>query len=134
YEAVLAALAILIWHIYYVVLDPDVYPMDPAWITGKSTRIRRRRHGDEEDHGDTDMAKPGAWRDWLSPVVLLSSNLISAAGVVLVTAAAVFWLVLLFSNAGHDTANPYLGILLFMVLPGVFFAGLALIPLGIWWE
>jgi hypothetical protein len=50
YEAVLAALSILIWHIYYVILDPDVYPMDPAWLTGRSTRIRRRRHGDEEDH------------------------------------------------------------------------------------
>jgi cytochrome b subunit of formate dehydrogenase len=50
YEAVLAAASILIWHIYYVILDPDVYPMDPAWLTGKSTRIRRRRHGDEEDH------------------------------------------------------------------------------------
>jgi cytochrome b subunit of formate dehydrogenase len=49
YEAVLAALAILIWHIYYVILDPDVYPMDPAWLTGKSTRIRRRRHGDDVD-------------------------------------------------------------------------------------
>jgi cytochrome b subunit of formate dehydrogenase len=46
YEAVLAALAILVWHIYYVILDPDVYPMDPAWLTGKSTRIRRRRHDD----------------------------------------------------------------------------------------
>jgi cytochrome b subunit of formate dehydrogenase len=49
YEAVLAALSILIWHIYYVMLDPDVYPMDPAWMTGKSTRIRRRRHGDDDD-------------------------------------------------------------------------------------
>jgi cytochrome b subunit of formate dehydrogenase len=49
YEAVLAALAILIWHIYYVVLDPEVYPMDPAWLTGKSARIRRLRHGDEVD-------------------------------------------------------------------------------------
>jgi cytochrome b subunit of formate dehydrogenase len=59
YEAVLAALSILIWHIYYVILDPDVYPMDPAWLTGKSTRIRRRRHGDEEDAGvkDDDLVK-----------------------------------------------------------------------------
>ena len=46
YEAVLAALAILIWHIYYVMLDPDVYPMDPAWLTGISTRIRRKRSHD----------------------------------------------------------------------------------------
>lgn len=34
YEAVLAALAILVWHIYFVVFNPDVYPMSPAWITG----------------------------------------------------------------------------------------------------
>ena len=46
YEAVLAAAAVLIWHIYYVVFDPEVYPMDPAWLTGKSTRIRRSRRQD----------------------------------------------------------------------------------------
>jgi cytochrome b subunit of formate dehydrogenase len=28
YEAILATLAILIWHMYSVVFDPDVYPMD----------------------------------------------------------------------------------------------------------
>jgi cytochrome b subunit of formate dehydrogenase len=49
YEAVLAALAILIWHIYYVMLDPDVYPMDPAWLTGISTRIRRKRDKNSVD-------------------------------------------------------------------------------------
>jgi len=35
YEAILATFSILIWHMYTVVFDPDVYPMDPAWITGK---------------------------------------------------------------------------------------------------
>src|SRR5688500_11743854 len=72
-------------------------------------------------------------KGWLYPVVQLSSNWISAAGVVLVTAAAIFWLMLLFSHAGHETSNPYLGILLFVALPGVFFLGLGLIPLGLWW-
>jgi hypothetical protein len=72
------------------------------------------------------------WRDWLTPVLELSSNWISAAGVVLVTASGLMWLMLVFSGAGHATANPYLGILLFMVLPGIFFLGLALIPAGIW--
>lgn len=38
YEAVLATLAILIWHFYTVIFDPDVYPMDPSWITGYTTR------------------------------------------------------------------------------------------------
>jgi cytochrome b subunit of formate dehydrogenase len=35
YEAILATLSILIWHMYTVVFDPEVYPMDPSWITGK---------------------------------------------------------------------------------------------------
>ncbi len=38
YEAVLATLAIVVWHIYSVILDPEVYPMDTAWLTGKSVR------------------------------------------------------------------------------------------------
>jgi cytochrome b subunit of formate dehydrogenase len=44
YEAVLASLAILIWHFYTVIFDPDVYPMDPAWLTGKSVRHRHEHH------------------------------------------------------------------------------------------
>lgn len=35
YEAVLATLAILVWHFYSVMFDPLVYPMDTAWLTGR---------------------------------------------------------------------------------------------------
>ena len=35
YEAVLATLAIVVWHFYQVFLDPDVYPMSWAWWDGK---------------------------------------------------------------------------------------------------
>jgi cytochrome b subunit of formate dehydrogenase len=35
YEAILATLAILVWHFYAVILDPDVYPMNWAWYDGK---------------------------------------------------------------------------------------------------
>ncbi len=35
YEAWLATLAILIWHMYSTVFNPGVYPMNPAWYTGK---------------------------------------------------------------------------------------------------
>lgn len=35
YEAWLATLAILVWHIYGTVFSPEVYPMNPAWLTGK---------------------------------------------------------------------------------------------------
>ena len=35
YEAILATLAILVWHFYQVFFDPDVYPMNSAWRDGK---------------------------------------------------------------------------------------------------
>jgi formate dehydrogenase gamma subunit len=41
YEAVLATLAILIWHFYMVIFDPEVYPMDTAWLTGFSPRVHK---------------------------------------------------------------------------------------------
>jgi cytochrome b subunit of formate dehydrogenase len=37
YEAILATLTIVVWHFYSVVFNPDVYPMNWAWITGKMT-------------------------------------------------------------------------------------------------
>jgi hypothetical protein len=35
YEAILACLAILVWHFYHVFLDPEVYPMSWAWWDGR---------------------------------------------------------------------------------------------------
>ncbi|HNV02846.1 MAG TPA: cytochrome c3 family protein [Vicinamibacterales bacterium] len=35
YEAVLATLAIAVWHAYWTVFDPHEYPMNPAWLIGK---------------------------------------------------------------------------------------------------
>jgi len=35
YEAILATLAIVVWHLYQVIFDPDVYPMNTAWKDGK---------------------------------------------------------------------------------------------------
>ncbi|OGW76444.1 MAG: hypothetical protein A3J52_03710 [Omnitrophica bacterium RIFCSPHIGHO2_02_FULL_49_9] len=35
YEAVLATLAILVWHFYFVIFDPDHYPMNWSMVTGK---------------------------------------------------------------------------------------------------
>ena len=37
YEAVLATLAIVVWHFYQVFFDPDVYPMNWAWWDGRMT-------------------------------------------------------------------------------------------------
>jgi cytochrome b subunit of formate dehydrogenase len=38
YEAWLAFLAILIWHMYATVFNPKVYPMNPSWLTGDMPR------------------------------------------------------------------------------------------------
>ena len=35
YEAVLATLAILVWHFYSVIFDPDVYPINFAFLDGR---------------------------------------------------------------------------------------------------
>lgn len=37
YEAWLAMLTIVIWHMYYMVFAPDTYPMNWSWITGNIT-------------------------------------------------------------------------------------------------
>ena len=42
YEAILASLAILVWHGYWVVFDPAVYPMDWSWWSGRSPVARER--------------------------------------------------------------------------------------------
>ncbi|MBM4047168.1 MAG: hypothetical protein FJ279_18855 [Planctomycetes bacterium] len=35
YEALLATLAIAVWHLYAVVFDPEQYPMNTTWLIGK---------------------------------------------------------------------------------------------------
>jgi cytochrome b subunit of formate dehydrogenase len=45
YEAVLAALAILVWHFYWVIFDPEVYPMDWSWWNGKPPASRAIERG-----------------------------------------------------------------------------------------
>lgn len=65
----------------------------------------------------------------------LFRNFLTKAGTVLTTVSAFtllfFWLLDLSS---HHGVNPYLGILFYMVLPGMFIFGLVLIPLGIAWH
>ena len=45
-EAILATLAIAIWHFYSVMFDPLVYPMDTAWLTGKPPFSRAKERGE----------------------------------------------------------------------------------------
>jgi formate dehydrogenase gamma subunit len=45
YEAILACLAIIVWHFYHVIFDPDVYPLNRACWNGKVSK-----HWQEEEH------------------------------------------------------------------------------------
>jgi formate dehydrogenase gamma subunit len=46
YEAILATLAILVWHFYQVILDPDTYPVNFAFVDGKmSVEHYQEEHG-----------------------------------------------------------------------------------------
>jgi formate dehydrogenase gamma subunit len=45
YEAILASLAILVWHFYFVIFDPDVYPLNWTVLDGKMTE-----HHHHEEH------------------------------------------------------------------------------------
>ncbi len=60
YEAVLATLAILVWHFYFVIFDPVVYPMDTAWLTGRECpgRAAEREHPDESEDEHRAASRP----------------------------------------------------------------------------
>ncbi|MBP2672395.1 MAG: Formate dehydrogenase-like protein cytochrome b subunit, partial [candidate division NC10 bacterium] len=70
YEAWLATLAIVVWHFYMVIFNPDVYPMNWTWLTGKiSMAMLRHEHpreyerllAQEESEADSGLASlPGA--------------------------------------------------------------------------
>ncbi len=71
-------------------------------------------------------------RDWARLLYYFSQNTFSFIGVVLTTSTAVtlvaFWI---YDFILPGPPHPYVGILIFLILPGVFALGLALIPLGI---
>jgi cytochrome b subunit of formate dehydrogenase len=52
YEAILATLAIIVWHFYGVIFDPEVYPMNWSWWDGRMSE-------DEFKH-----EHEAAWEEW----------------------------------------------------------------------
>src|ERR1700674_4363435 len=66
--------------------------------------------------------------------VRLVRSPLSVAGMVLTTVSAVVFLVVFLADLFGMHTNPYLGIVFFLILPGIFVFGLILIPLGAWIE
>jgi NapC/NirT cytochrome c family, N-terminal region len=73
-----------------------------------------------------------ATRSWARPFYFLCRNTISLVGVVITTSSAVtllaFWI---YDFVLPGPPHPYIGILLFLILPALFLVGLVLIPIGI---
>jgi hypothetical protein len=66
--------------------------------------------------------------------VRLIRSPLSVAGMVLTTISAVVFLVVFIADLFGMHTNPYIGIVFFLILPGIFLLGLILIPLGAWIE
>jgi len=50
YEAVLACLAIIVWHFYHVIFDPEVYPLNTACLDGRiSEEFQAHEHPREPE-------------------------------------------------------------------------------------
>jgi hypothetical protein len=63
---------------------------------------------------------------------VLTRHWLSLLGVALVTTAGISWLFVLPLQIRGHASNPYIGIIVFLILPVVFFIGLALIPIGVY--
>ena len=61
YEAILATLAILIWHFYAVIFDPEIYPIKWTFLTGRAPEHEVRELGDQP--GTQPIATPPAATD-----------------------------------------------------------------------
>lgn len=80
------------------------------------------------------LSMPDMSADPTVPVRPVARNTVTVLGVVLTTITALLFLAVLAADAFGLHANPYLGAVFFVVLPGVFLVGLGLIPLGVWRE
>jgi nitrate/TMAO reductase-like tetraheme cytochrome c subunit len=68
------------------------------------------------------------WPFWF----VLTRHWLSLAGTALVTTAVISWLFVLPLQVRGHVDHPYVGIVVFLILPALFFTGLLLIPLGIY--
>lgn len=66
--------------------------------------------------------------------VRLIRSPIAITGMVLTTMSAVLFLIVFLADLFGLHTNPYIGVVFFLILPGVFLVGLVLIPLGAWLE
>ncbi len=82
------------------------------------------------DPNDPKRGGRDRFRRWIRPVVYLSRNWISLIGVVLTTTSALTLIIAYASQLLGYSFNPYMGIIIFLILPGLFVLGLLIVPCG----
>jgi hypothetical protein len=79
------------------------------------------------------MSLANHFRNWTRVAYFFGQNTITLIGAILTTTAAItmlaFWT---YDVLLPGPPHPYIGLLIFLILPGVFILGLLLIPVGIW--
>src|SRR6478736_9689358 len=63
---------------------------------------------------------------------VLTRHWLSLLGLALLASALISWLFVLPQQIRGHVDNPYVGIVVFLVIPAIFFAGLLLIPVGVY--
>jgi hypothetical protein len=58
YEAILATFAILIWHFYFVIFDPDVYPLKWTVLSGRAPEHEIRDVEEEPAPENPEASEP----------------------------------------------------------------------------
>lgn len=77
----------------------------------------------------------GKLSPWMKPFHYLGRNWLTLAGAVLTTSCAITLVGFWFREAMQNKpVNPYAGMVVYLMLPGVFVAGLLLIPAGLLWD
>src|SRR5260370_21929739 len=72
-------------------------------------------------------------RERAQPIYFLGQNPITLTGAVVTTSTALTTIAFWFYDVYlPGPPHPYIGLLVFLILPGIFVLGLLLIPLGIW--
>jgi len=98
-------------------------PRKIARLFGRPRAIAMEGHSTPDSHMTDDPKRP--------ILMLLTSHWVSMLGVALVTTAGFSWLFALPTQLRGHTSNPYIGIVVFLVIPIVFIAGLVLIAGGV---
>ncbi|MBP1621539.1 MAG: cytochrome c family protein, partial [Acidobacteria bacterium] len=76
------------------------------------------------------MSRPNWMSDQTARMFNFANNPITIAGIAVTTVSAIMIIILALAQMGGAIDNPYVASFAFLVMPGIFIAGLLIIPIG----